>query len=157
VSLILASGTRHATIADHGLIVERATLRVLEGNGPHGVYVGDEPDGLDAIIAGLARRNSWGLNVFEALWEECGPGCPATPHRRRRRRTGEIYCPYAGPRRNERMVRKFRVDGGKDMLGFPAANAPSPGTENCLRQARKAGLIVPDENIIPLEVRRGRP
>ncbi len=151
MTLILASGTRHATIADHGIIVRDSILAHLD-DGPHRIYVGDEPDGVDAIVAGLARANSWDLNVFVAYWEECGPGCPPSPHRRRRRVNGEPYCPFAGPRRNGALVRAFKRDGGKIGLFFPAANADSRGTENCLRQARKAGLVVPDEQIVKLTV-----
>jgi hypothetical protein len=153
---LLVSGTRHADIADHGLMVRNAILHATDGEAPE-LYVGDEPDGIDAIAAGLARTEGWPTpHIFEAQWDECGPGCPATPHRMRRRKTGEAYCRFSGPRRNGRMIRAFKRDGGQRSLFFPAANAPSPGTTNCLKQARKAGLVVPDDHIIALTVEAKR-
>jgi hypothetical protein len=160
VTLLLVSGTRHATIADHGLTVQRAIVKTTgwmpEGE-PLEIYVGDEPDGVDAIITALCRRNGWQSHIFEAEWEACGPGCPQGEHRRRRRTSGEEYCPYAGPRRNRAMIRAFAADGGKDVLGFPAANAKSSGTRGCMREARRAGLIVAPPVLLTVEVRRGSP
>lgn len=153
MSLRLVTGTRHGTIDEHGLFVRQILLKTLDGDGPHTIYVGDEPDGVDAIVTSIARREGWTPRVFEAAWEECGVGCPPSEHRRRRRRTGEIYCPWAGPRRNNGMVRQYVADGGRDVIGFPAANARSSGTNGCLRRARAAGLHV-ESFPLTVEVRR---
>lgn len=163
MTMILISGTRHATIADHGLIVRDAILRTLEGEPPHEIYVGDAR-GVDLIVWQLFRNQpGWVVREFEANWDECAADCPASldrsgrPHRRRRKYSRGDYCPGAGMRRNQAMIAQFVADGGKTMLAFPAANTKSSGTRGCIRDARKAGLVVPDAHIIALtvEVRRG--
>src|SRR5436189_2238 len=85
--LILVTGTRHATIADHGLIVQRAVLDLAATEpGPHTIYVGHAP-GVDFIVDRLLRRRPhpahrggetpWAANV--ARDASCGPRRSPSP------------------------------------------------------------------------------
>lgn len=155
---LLCTGTRYATIADHGLTVQKHILEAIPhwDTGPHIIYVGDNEgvegtDGVDFIVRHLfGRRPGWRVREFKAAWEECGAGCPPREHRRRYRRSRGDYCPYAGPRRNRTMIREFAEAGGGPVLAFPAADARSTGTRGCVAEARRARLEVAP--LIPLTV-----
>ena len=156
MTLLLVTGTRWATIADHGLIVQRTILNTAEPEpGPHVVYVGDAR-GVDFIADRLFRhRAGWAVHPpFEASWEECTAECPAG-HRRRRKFSAEEYCPTAGMRRNRTMVQAFVAAGGKQVLAFPAANVRSSGTTGCIADAKRAGLVVADPILLTVDMRRG--
>lgn len=72
-----------------------------------------------------------------AKWSDCSEGCPPRPHRKVRRNGGE-YCPFAGHRRNKKMI-----DSGIDFC-VTLARSWDSGTGNCARQARVAGIPVLD-------------
>lgn len=68
-------------------------------------------------------------------WGTCTPLCPDTPHLRYRA-DGTPYCPVAGCARNQHMV-----DLGADVcIACPVGR--SPGTRDCIRRARAAGIPV---------------
>jgi hypothetical protein len=156
--MLLVSGTRWATIADHGITVRDTILAAVEGDGPHEIHVGDAR-GVDFIVRqAFRRRPGFTVVEYEARWDECAADCPATGHRRKRAYSRDTCCPGAGMRRNRAMIAAFVDLGGKTMLAFPAANTKSAGTRGCIRDARKAGLVVPDDRIVPLTVvRHARP
>lgn len=149
--LLLLTGTRHATIADHGLIVQRTILGVaVPGDEPRTLFVGDCPTGVDFIAEQLfGVRPGWVFRQFEAEWEECGTGCPPRPHRRNRR-SGGVYCPYAGPRRNRRMVERFVADGGRTGLAFPdrGGSLAGSGTWGCAKEAVDRGVRMCVESLV---------
>lgn len=112
-----------------------AWLRVRHGGCPTGADV--------AAAEWAAGRGGVVVDARPASWDECGPRCPAAPHRRRKR-PGDVhhpgllpdYCPGAGPRRNAAMV----AAGADLVLAFP--EGASYGTWNCVRAARAAGVPV---------------
>lgn len=153
MTILLITGTRHATIADHAHVIQPAILGALGASEdllPHEIYVGDAA-GVDLIARQFAQQRGFGLHEFEANWDECAAEC--TQGHRRKYTTGRgTYCPRAGVRRNRAMVRAFVAAGGTTVLAFPAMDARSSGTRGCIGEARRAGLEVPPERIIPLIV-----
>lgn len=74
----------------------------------------------------------WDLDPFPADWNRrCDDSCR---HGVRRRRDGSVYCPQAGPIRNQEMV-----DSRLDLL---VAFAGGDGTADMVRRARAAGILV---------------
>src|SRR5205814_1534205 len=148
--LLCCTGTRHATIADHGLIVRQAILAAvpIDDPGPLELYVGDA-NGVDLIVRQFARLAVIKLHEFEANWDECAANCN-TGHRRPYKHGRGDYCPQAGVRRNHTMLRAYAEAGGRLVLPFPAANARSSGTNGCVAAAKRAGLDVAEP--IPLTV-----
>lgn len=160
---LLISGTRHATIADHGLIIKRAILDALFNpdsttGGVDEIYVGDAA-GVDLIALQIAKRAGWTLHEFEARWDECDPQCPTgnanRPHRLKYRHGRGDYCPRAGMRRNQQMVDAFTAVGGRLVLTFPAAGLVERDVRNCIRLARQAVLQVTEHPLTTKETSRG--
>lgn len=152
---LLVAGTRHATkkhIEQIGPALQSICHRDL------GVLVYGAAVGVDTLAAQLVRTWGWQTHPVRARWAECVPGlpaelagCPAGSHRHIRR-DGTDYCPYAGPRRNQRMVDlQPRAD---HVVVFPAAGRreKSRGTWDLHDRAVKAGLNVHPP--VPLEVDR---
>lgn len=93
--------------------------------------------GLDLIVDEQARRLGMVPEPHPADWDLCAPGCRPSHRRPKKRGTG-TYCPTAGHRRNAEMV-----DLGVEYwccLAFPLV--PSPGTRDCMKRARLAGIRV---------------
>lgn len=129
--------------------LDGAYERALEAQGwrswdhPQATLVsGHCPDGGDAIAEAYADYLGWIVEQHPALWDNCGPNCPPTPHRIRRRSgdtahpgVADTYCPKAGPRRNTLMVGL----GGDQMVAFPVGKRWS-GTRDCGTKAERAGI-----------------
>ena len=92
--------------------------------------LGDNPKGLDGIALAVCKQHSIPYTVHEAHWDTLGKG--------------------AGPERNGRMVK----DGPKVAFAF-REEGRSPGTDDCIEQARHAGI--PCYIIRPLPVFTGEP
>jgi len=74
----------------------------------------------------------WDLDPFPADWDRrCDDSCR---HGVRRRRDGSVFCPQAGPDRNQKMV-----DSHLDLV---VAFAGGDGTADMVRRARAAGVLV---------------
>jgi len=100
------------------------------------------PRGVDAIAEKYAAELGWTVERHEADWDNCGPDCPPTPHRKSRRPgdvdhpgTLDTYCPKAGPRRNT-LVASL---GAHDAVGLPIGKRWS-GTRDCMAKAARAGI-----------------
>jgi hypothetical protein len=147
MTLLLCTGSRYATIADHGLLVQRAVVDTIGPAAiadPHHLYVGDA-GGVDFIVRQMfGTRLGWTVREFEADWEACGAGCPPRPHRRVRKSSGEPYCPYAGPRRNRDMVAAYADAGGRLALTLPerGGSLAHSGTWGCAREAADCDIEV---------------
>lgn len=148
MAYILVTGTRHATIADHGYQITTA-IRDLAGpvvTEPHRLYVGDCDSGVDLIARQyFTPHPDWRVLEFEARWEECGPGCPAREHRIWRGRR----CPVAGPRRNATMATQFVADGGRIGVSFPERghSFAKSGTWDCTLRATNLGVAMRVESL----------
>lgn len=98
------------------------------------------PDGADAIAAAwcAAHRDRVTEDACPAFWGRCGRFCPAGGHMRRAR-SGRLYCPDGGFRRNHWMTVKAPVPGV--CLAF-AVDLPdcNRGTRDCAWRAREAGI-----------------
>lgn len=127
----------------------RSTVADVLQLGLHPVLIhGNCPTGADRIADRIWRDWRWEPEIHNADWDSCGPTCPNRPHRvkrwsgdRHHPGTLEDWCPGAGPRRNQRMI-----ETGLDiLLAFPLGERS--GTQNCIRQARQAGILVslPDQ------------
>lgn len=118
-------------------------FRWLRDQHPDAVVVhGGCPEGGDHL-ADLIWWECFGLptETWPAAWDDCGPGCPADPHRKPRKRndrlhpgTLDTWCPVAGPRRNRAMV-ESRLD-----RCFAVYSAFSRGSRGCATLARRAGI-----------------
>ena len=102
------------------------------------VVVEGEADGADTLMREWAEARGVAVDPVPAVWEVCGPECPAALGHRRRRRDGKEYCPTAGHRRNQLMVAR----GAAVAVGFLVAGLPCKGTRDCLRRAEAAGIPV---------------
>lgn len=96
----------------------------------HGDCRGD--DSADELAERFWRNLSGRVDPIPANWPECGPDC--NPAHRKRRWTGEEYCPTAGLRRNSVMVAR----GAHLCLSFIRNN--SPGATDCTRKAEAAEI-----------------
>lgn len=75
---------------------------------------------------------SWDFDPFPADWgRRCDADCR---HGVRRRRDGSVFCPLAGPERNQKMV-----DSGLDLV---VAFKGGDGTADMVRRSRAAGVPV---------------
>lgn len=152
---IIVSGTRRARAAQHLSIVSSALTEFAYPDvgiddvvQPFRLIHGDA-DGLDRLARDIVLSWRWEAIPVPAVWEECGEGCPAGVHRRRRR-DGVGYCPLAGPRRNRVMVDRYGP-GALGLLGFPAVGSNGrSGTWDCLHYA--ADQRVPILGVTALEV-----
>lgn len=72
-----------------------------------------------------------------ADWDACSVDCAHAPHRNR---SGRMYCPVAGHRRNRHMVWL----GADLVLAFPlpGPRTRSRGTWDCVKRAQAAGIPV---------------
>jgi len=97
--------------------------------------------GFDHIAGRIAAETfHWDVEVVPAEWEVCGDDCPKRPHRKVAAKGG-TFCPYAGPRRNQRMVDLW-AGRALGVLAMPALGHESRGTHDAVRRATKAGLRV---------------
>lgn len=135
---IIVTGSRHADVADpaHRLVVSNA-LSSAERDGGYVTtgmtLVHGAATGIDSIARDIATSWGWAAEGHPARWDECGDGCPPRPHLRRRR-DGRMYCPHAGPRRNEEMCQL----GADIVIAFPGPD--STGTWDCLKRAAAHGI-----------------
>lgn len=159
MSIIIVSGSRHAT-EDHFYVIEAALLAVSGGNvlrraddgTKHRLVHGDAP-GVDRLADAVVEQWGWDSIPFPADWQRCdgdlpgeAGGCPSRPHLRQGRRG--LYCPYAGPRRNQQMIDQYPH---ADMaLAFPGrARGIRSGTGDFMDRAVRAGLQL---HVFPLDL-----
>ena len=90
--------------------------------------------GADQIAARWAENLGWTVEEHEANWDSCGPDC--NDSHKRRRYTGELYCPRSGFVRNAEMVKL----GADICVAF--YKGASKGTDMCAALAEKAGIKV---------------
>lgn len=139
-------GTGSRSWADRATPRE-ALIRVTAGVSPQDVTVvhgaqgrrdrrGRVVKGFDLICEEVARELGMLTEAHPADWPTCVADCP--PYHRKIRWDGVEYCPDAGFRRNGEMV----ALGADICLGFPLG--ASPGTRDCMRKARAAGIRVVD-------------
>jgi len=89
--------------------------------------------GVDTIAAEAWDAMGGKVEPVKAKWGACVAECPAG-HRKSHK--GRSWCPTAGHRRNEEMVRR-----GADLcLAFLRDN--SRGTRDCIARADRAGIAV---------------
>lgn len=155
MTLIIVSGTRHAT-AEHRPEIE---LRLSQWRLDAGVeLVEGDAYGVDRIAAAIAAGWGWQVVSMPARWQTCDDtipevlgGCPQRPHLRTR--NGRTYCPFAGHRRNQRMLDEHPEAAAA--VCFPAVGSGvKSGTGDFIDRAIKAGLPV---QVFPLHVRRPEP
>lgn len=152
---ILGTGSRLLT--DRAL-VRRALTDVLETEGPgHDLYAPDEilvvhgaqgyvdqrtgvTKGADLLIDQEAKSIGMLTTPYPAKWRDpCRPECDHGP--RKRNRSGQDYCQFAGFYRNQAMVDLWEY---YLCISFPLGR--SVGTRDCMRRAKAAGIeVVPYE------------
>lgn len=136
--LTIVTGTRNPL----HLVGKETVAAAILSAAPKMVLVGDCPTGVDLVTRELCKRNRILYILFRANWDAHGRA--------------------AGPIRNGRMVRfalkLLEQDIGWDanVLAFPAGR--SPGTRDCMNQARRAGLLVTEIGIgsMLLEIEGGK-
>ena len=126
---ILITGSRRWTDQD---AVQRAIASALAGEDHATVVHGDAP-GADTCADAAARVFGLAVEPHPADWATCSPNCQ---HATRTNAQGSVYCPHAGPRRNQAMVDL----GGDVCLAFPLPG--SLGTWDLVHRARRAGIPV---------------
>lgn len=112
---ILVTGSRYATLPQHGAFIEEKLA--VARHKPAVILVHGGAPGVDHICGTVAKGFGWDVEVHEANW--------ADGHR-------------AGPERNKRMVKK----GADVVLAFPIAGGLNKGTKQCSTFAEMMGLIV---------------
>lgn len=127
---ILVTGSREWTDASTVLSELR---NVAEGHDDITLVHGGA-QGLDQIAGRWGENLGWTVEEHLANWDSCGPRCDAS--HKRRRYTGELYCPRSGFVRNAEMVKL----GADICLAF--YKGPSKGTDMCATLAEKAGIKV---------------
>lgn len=144
---VIVTGSRHWKDPDP---VHHDLDLLLHRHGSLIVVNGRCPGGLDLIAHLWAEAHEHAGVISEpypADWDHCGPDCPNDNGKHRRRRPpGDIwhpgslptYCPKAGPRRNAVMVAR----GGDLCRGWPLPGARNYGTNNCMRLAAAARILV---------------
>lgn len=114
--VIIVSGTRKASGHIHDDLVETGMKQLarlafpwlgMSMDGPRGpTVVEGEATGVDSIARYVAQvRLGWPVVPMPAKWQECGPGCPPQPHHKKNQ--SGLYCPMAGPRRNQQMLDSY--------------------------------------------------
>jgi hypothetical protein len=114
----------------------RAVLEETYTRLPDAVLMhGDEPRG-DRRAAGIWRSLGGRDLPVPAKWSLCTSKCP--PGHRKRRRNGEMFCPFAGLRRNRQMV-----ETAPDLvLAFIDPKSRTKGASHCADYAEQAGIRV---------------
>lgn len=108
----------------------------IGGAWPFPVVVhGDCETGADQHAHSAATTWGWTPEPHPAMWQWHSPDC-RTDMCTRRRSNGDLYCLYAGHRRNQLMVNL----GAHVCLAFPTAR--STGTWDCVKRAEAAGIPV---------------
>lgn len=132
---VLAQARRVIVTGGRGFVDVGLVTRALALVNPYAALVHGAAPGADSLAAGVWL--SWGHRVepHPARWSApCRSQC--RPGHRRRRRSGEDYCPMAGPYRNQEMA-----DAGADVcLAFPGGR----GTADMKARALTAGISVCD-------------
>lgn len=140
---VIVPGTRHATREHRAEIGPRLNAIARRDLG---VLVHGAARGVDSIAADLAKAWGWQVEPMPAVWPDCGPDCPARPHRK----VGPAgtYCPRAGARRNQQMVDlEPRADVA---VCFPAVGSGGrSGTWDLAARAADGGIPV---QVWPLRV-----
>ena len=110
------------------------------------IITGGAP-GADTIAEQICALAGITCEVFTAHWGECGPECP--PVHMKVNSRGELYCPTAGHRRNQRMLDRLprAARNASQPVGGVAAFIDRPleksrGTQNMVELARKADVPV---------------
>ena len=131
---ILISGSRHAVLDDHGVIV-RDRMEHAVGKRRGVLIIHGAADGIDGIADYIAHRRGWHTLPMYAQWDDHGR--------------------QAGPLRNQAMVdvalRLHQTGWDVQPIAFPASNAPSTGTNDLIRRSTSFGL---GPTVIPIEVTR---
>lgn len=142
---LIVSGSRWATDAHAPHIEDRLAFAAGLHRSDAGRLVHGGARGVDTIAAGIARRWGWEPIVVPADWQTCDAdlppelgGCPGRPHLRVK--AGRTYCPLAGHRRNQRMIREYG-DNATWAVCFPAiGGGTGSGTGDFIDRAIRAGL-----------------
>lgn len=113
----------------------RAVLVVVHGNNPKGA------DAAAARWAQWAKPRGVVEEPVDADWtRDCAVECRHAP---RRRADGSTYCPAAGNLRNQAMVDR----NATLCLAYPLGGT---GTADCMRRAKRAGILVYNRAESPL-------
>lgn len=113
-------------------VAELCRVIVVHGGQGRRDRAGQAVDGADLVAHDVALELGMAADPHPARWRECDWTC-RPGHRKTGPRSGQ-YCPTAGFRRNQAMV-DLHPDR---FLGFPIG--ASPGTRDCMRRAREAGI-----------------
>lgn len=151
MTVIIVSGTRLAG-DEHLQTLVQALFPYGVGGG--NTLVHGAARGVDSLAAELCTTYGWQVVAMPAEWQRCSPdvpedlgGCPPRPHLRTRR-SGGVYCPNAGPARNQRMV--DREPRAELAVCFPLVGSRGrSGTWDLAYRAADAGIHV---QIFPLQV-----
>ena len=128
---ILVTGSREWR--DEETLFQTFLREVYNVLGDHTLVHGGA-DGADSIAAKWATEFGWTIEEHPANWDSCGPDCDDS--HKRRRYTGDLYCPRSGFVRNAEMVNL----GADICLAF--YKGASKGTDMCAKLAEKAGIKV---------------
>ena len=128
---ILVTGSREWV--DEDVMYQTFLENVFNVLGNHTLVHGGA-NGADSIAAKIGTLFEWNIEEHPANWDSCGPQCDAS--HKRRRYTGELYCPRSGFVRNAEMVKL----GADICLAF--YKGPSKGTDMCATLAEKSGIKV---------------
>lgn len=112
----------------------RSELRKAAGDASEVILVHGGAHGADQIAARWAYNLGWTVEEHPANWDSCGPDCDDS--HKRRRYTGEKYCPRSGFVRNAEMVKL----GADICVAF--YKGASKGTDMCASLAEKVGIPV---------------
>lgn len=156
--IIIVTGSRFATEEKHGPVIRQTLVWIAQAATPElpSLWEGSA-DGVDIISRRIGTHLGWNGRSFVANWPQCDPewtdptgrveSCPKWPGiqkigHRRRRQNGNEYCPIAGFRRNQLMMKCAGLEDleRKICVAFPIPEFGSRGTEDCLTRAWKAGI-----------------
>ena len=133
-SRLLVTGSRHF---ENAALMAESLLAAIDDFclGLEVVVVHGNARGADRIAATAARQLGLAVEPHDADWDgPCRDSCK--PGHRRPSPGGGTFCPAAGNYRNQLMV-----DLGADLcLALPIGT--SPGTWDCVRRAKTAGIPV---------------
>lgn len=132
IARILVTGSREWDDVDH--IRYRLAFVREDPFFADAVLVHGGAAGADSIAARVWKEEFGGkVERVRAKWGVCAPDCPPS---HLVTRNGRSWCPTAGHRRNDEMVRR-----GADLcLAF--LRDGSGGTRDCIARARAAGIAV---------------